>query len=328
MDSPRVLVFTADIDPTADHVVRHLIERRVPFARLDGSHFPQRLSMATTLGVSGPHGTGPGWSGTLEGLRKVDVSAVRSLYWRRPSQPKPAEALTGGERQWCVRQASHALWGLLRALPARLVNDPALVDAWESKPVNLAAAQACGLTIPPTLITNDPAAAADFASCYGPVVYKPLDGRGPRDADGLPTGAVYVTEVPPDLSGDPGIAATAHCFQQRVMDKDHDLRVTVVGDRVFAVEIRADDGAPLLDWRARYGSLEHRVGTLPAAETAAVARLMTRAGLHFATLDFVVRRGGQHLLVDVNPNGQFAWLEYETGLPISSAIADLLMEDA
>jgi hypothetical protein len=179
-DSPRVLVVTADVDPTADHVIRHLLERGVSFARLDGAHFPAELSLTATLGAAAEDGDG--WSGSMWGLREVDLTRLRSVYWRRPGDVRPAEALPVEQRQWCARQGRHALWGVLRALPVRLVNDPAAVETAESKPVNLAAARACGLAVPPTLITNRAEDVPPFAAAVGGrIVYKPLEGRGLRD---------------------------------------------------------------------------------------------------------------------------------------------------
>ncbi|HSV65748.1 MAG TPA: hypothetical protein VLJ59_07565 [Mycobacteriales bacterium] len=83
----------------------------------------------------------------------------------------------------------------------------------------------------------------------------------------------------------------------------------------------------LLDWRAHYADLDYRIGELPEPESLGVVRLLKHLGLHFATLDFVVEKHtGRHLLVDVNPAGQWAWLEYQAGVPISAALADRLTE--
>jgi len=57
-----------------------------------------------------------------------------------------------------------------------------------------------------------------------------------------------------------------------------------------------------------------------------VRELLRGLGLRFAATDFVVTPAGEWYFLDLNPNGQWAWIEQETGLPICAAIADALSE--
>jgi hypothetical protein len=53
--------------------------------------------------------------------------------------------------------------------------------------------------------------------------------------------------------------------------------------------------------------------------------LMDRLELNYGALDLIVTPGGEHVFLEVNPVGEFWWLERWAGLPISEAIADLLL---
>ena len=119
---------------------------------------------------------------------------------------------------------------MLESLPATWINSPSSVHRAEYKPRQLAHATVAGLAVPPTLITNDPSAVADFATRqpHG-IVTKTLYARMPRTPDGHLSGVVYTSDVPPDRYCDPTIATTAHLFQAKIAQKA-DLRVTVVGD--------------------------------------------------------------------------------------------------
>lgn len=317
----RILVLTADLDPTADLVLQRLLDDQIGFVRLDPVNFPTMLTLGARL-------TAGQWAGRLSGRRHVDLSAVRAVYYRRPGTPQPAARLGEEQRSWCRRQAEHGLLGVLHALPdVRWINDPRAADAADSKPVHLAVAARCGLAVPPTLVTNDPGQVADFATAAGGrIVVKALDARPPVDDTGRPTGVLYTTEVPPPLWSDPGIGLTAHLFQQLVEPKSHDVRVTAVGDRLFAVAIHTDSKAAALDWRADYSALTYHVCTVPDAVRSGVYELMTHLGLVFAALDFVIGPDGTWWAVDINPSGQWGWLELQTGVPISRALADLLKE--
>ncbi len=206
------------------------------------------------------------------------------------------------------------------------VGEPGRRGASARKPVHLAAAAACGLSVPATLLTSTPAAVARFAeSCGGRVVTKALYPRSPRTADGRLAGVLYTRRVPPDRWNDTSITATVHQFQAEITPRLYDLRAVAVDGRLFAAEIHAQSEAAALDWRADYRGLRYKPGRLPDDVSEGVHLLMDRLGLVFAVLDFVVDVDQTHHLVDLGPSAQWLWLEThgEAG-PISAAIADLL----
>ena len=117
------------------------------------------------------------------------------------------------------------------------------------------------------------------------------------------------------------VRVTPHLFQARV-DKVADLRVLVVGRHTFTVRIESD----LLDWRKDYNALTYAVDHLPDRVNAALLVYLERLGLVSGSFDLAVDRTGDHWWLELNPNGQWGWLETETGLPMSSAFAELLTQ--
>jgi glutathione synthase/RimK-type ligase-like ATP-grasp enzyme len=218
------------------------------------------------------------------------------------------------------------LGGVLMSLPCRWVNHPSRIADAEYKPVQLVAAARAGLRVPATVVTNDVSSARDFATGVGgPVVYKTLASPAVPDGDRL--GLIYTTGVDRDRLDDERIGLTAHLFQRR-MAKRRDVRVTIVGDRVFAVDIRVQ-GSPraMLDWRADYAAHRYEVTELPPDVEKRLVEMVHGLGLRFAAVDFVVDAEDQnegYVLVDVNPNGQWGWLQETTGLPVAAAVADEL----
>ncbi len=213
--------------------------------------------------------------------------------------------------------ARYGLGGVLASLPGCLyVNHPHRIGDAEFKPAGLTAAAAVGFQVPPTLLTTEPDAARAFIKRYGSIIYKPL--AAPAYFVGGVSNTVKVAEVALD-DIDEGIAGTAHLFQQRV-DKTADVRVTVIGDRVFAVRINCD----LLDWRTDYSRLRYTPVTPPPGITDALYAYLARFDLVFGAFDFAVDRQGTWWFLECNPSGQWYWLEPETGLPMLEAMADLL----
>jgi hypothetical protein len=80
-----------------------------------------------------------------------------------------------------------------------------------------------------------------------------------------------------------------------------------------------------IDWRG--GDPVHEVFVLPEHVEASIHRLMDSFGLNFASLDMIVTPEGEYVFLELNPNGQWLWLEFELGLPLVSSMADLLTTD-
>ncbi|MFC7386296.1 hypothetical protein [Sphaerisporangium rhizosphaerae] len=190
----------------------------------------------------------------------------------------------------------------------------------EHKPLQLATAQRAGFIVPATLITNRVEDARAFAVQHGPIIYKPLRSTSYVDPNGdLCT--IWTTLVDP-AELDETVNHTAHLFQAYVT-KHADLRVTVVGERVFCVQIDSD----LLDWRADYDRLTYRVVDPPSGLGERCMTYLRCCDLRFGAFDFALTEDGP-VFLECNPNGQWGWLEDQTGLPIARAVADLLLEDS
>jgi glutathione synthase/RimK-type ligase-like ATP-grasp enzyme len=253
---------------------------------------------------------------------------ISSVYFRRPTRFRLPEEMSAAERRFAAVEAKMGLGGVPMSLPCRWINHPSQVADAEYKPVQLVAAARAGLRVPATVVTNDPGSVQDFAaSVGGPVVYKTLASPAVPDGDQLRL--VYTTAVDQGRLDDERIGLTAHLFQRR-LTKKRDLRVTVVGERVFAVGIQVT-GSPRakLDWRADYAAHRYDVTELPPEVEKRLIEMLYRLGLRFAAVDLIVdtedqTEGDRYVLVDVNPNGQWGWLQEATGLPIAAAIADEL----
>jgi hypothetical protein len=167
-------------------------------------------------------------------------------------------------------------------------------------------------------VTNDVDQARRFVSRHGPTVYKPLYNSDYVDRDGRGL-TVWVEEVSAaDL--DPGVDLTMHLFQQRVA-KVADLRLTAVGDRLFAVRI---DGSPGLDWRRHYDDLRYSVVDTPLDVAKSVRGYLAEFGLAYGAFDFGLDARGRWHFYECNPNGQFAWFPDHVTSRITAAIADQL----
>ncbi|GII85483.1 hypothetical protein Ssi03_34730 [Sphaerisporangium siamense] len=126
------------------------------------------------------------------------------------------------------------------------------------------------------------------------------------------------TVAPDEISA--SINHAAHLFQRQV-EKIADVRVTVVGDKIFPVRI---DGASGLDWRRHYPELSYSLIEAPSPIAGAIRAYLDRLGLIFGAFDFALTREDEWIFLECNPNGQWAWFPEPIPARIASAIADHL----
>jgi glutathione synthase/RimK-type ligase-like ATP-grasp enzyme len=118
------------------------------------------------------------------------------------------------------------------------------------------------------------------------------------------------------------VALAPNMFQPYI-DKAFELRCVVIGETVFCARINSQaDDLTRKDWRA--GKRGHEIFALPEHVAAAILRLMASFRINFASIDMIVTPEGEFVFLELNPNGQWLWLEHELGLPLVSSMADLL----
>jgi len=201
------------------------------------------------------------------------------------------------------------------------------VWAAENKPLQLATARRLGLIIPETVVTNDPEEIrAAFVRFKGRMIVKPV--RTGFVDEGAEQYAVYTNQVMDYHLSKLESARLSPSIYQPLLDKLCDVRVTIVGKQMFVAEIDSQsDAQASVDWRRTSNpELPHRRSCLPPKVAQATLQLMSTLGLEFAALDFVRTPNNEYIFLEVNPNGQWLWLDDQLGFGISAAVAAWLMK--
>lgn len=191
------------------------------------------------------------------------------------------------------------------------------------------AAAGCGFRIPPSISTNDRDRILAFIDDNGEVVMKSL-----ADAKLIPRaemGEVVPTDVMTmdvDRADVAEAAATEFragpSFFQRKIAKDHELRVVVVDDEIFAFAIPSQDYEHTrTDWRYGNDVLAFTPCALPDDVACGVRTLMATLGLAMGSVDFIVDGDGDYWFLEVNPEGAWGWLDPIVSGGISDAVAQL-----
>jgi glutathione synthase/RimK-type ligase-like ATP-grasp enzyme len=310
------------LDPTCDVVVRELRRRGTPFVRLNTDEYPS-LIRATVRVVGNRVDRLLTWDNRR---RPADLGDIRVVWYRRPVPPRAPSDLADGLRKFVRDEAYDFLRGLWYSLDCPWVSPPDSIRKAEHKVFQLAIAARLGLPVPRTLVSNDPEHIRNFFStCPNGVVAKPVYMGFIDD----PPRSVFTTPITAtDLDDAESLRISPVIFQERV-HKIADVRVTVIGESLFAAEITSDLPDSIPDWRAAdAGKLRYAVHSLPSNVVEQCRALVRELGLEFGAIDLGLTRDGQYAFFEINPNGQWAWLEPETGLPLTATLVDLLQRHA
>lgn len=314
----KILIISHEFDPHVDFMVALLEEVGIPCIRWPTSFFPLKSSVSLEIA-----------DGQLDGLleiqgKTVALSEIRSVWYRQGFSSVVSVTLSANEQRFAEREANAAFSGVMRLLDSFWVNHPDKVRVASCKASQLGVAQELGFTVPKTLITNDPDKVREFfAKCDGQIVYKAfLSGFVPMAEKVCFTSPVLKEHLDKiDL-----IQTSSGIFQQNI-SKRVDLRITVIGRRVFAVEIHSQEHErSRQDWRAsNVETMRHCEHELPSQIENRCLRLLEHFGLAFGAIDMILTPDGQYVFLENNPTGQFGWVEGRTGLPLTAALAEMLI---
>ncbi len=301
-----------------------LARRGVEVARFSHASFPQHARLSLRYGNHGAT-----QRVAQVGDSRFDLARVTAVWYRRPQQPVVHDYLRAqATRPWVETQCNTLLESVWNAHAGLwLPGTPARIEQASSKVFQLDFARSLGLEIPPTLITNSPAEILEFYRQHrGKIVRKALKSADVFADDGARVRPFTYLVSRRDLAHVYG-SECCPTIVQAYVEKRIELRVTVVGQRVFAAEIDSQRANHTrYDWRHHdTAHTPHRTHELPVQLQQACVRMIADLGLLFGAIDMIVTPDSRYVFLELNPNGEYLWIESLTGLPISDAVCDLLV---
>jgi MvdD family ATP-grasp ribosomal peptide maturase len=319
-----VLIIThSDDNESVARVAEVIAQKGGHTIRFDTDRYPTDVRLTAYYGKSGDERL------TLTNEEgEFDLREVDSIWHRRISLGARLPAgLDKQLRHASLGEASAAAHGMLASLKAFRMDHLHHIRQAENKQLQLQVARELGLDIPRTLTTNDASAVCTFAeSCENGMVTKMLSSFAIyEEGNEL---VVFTNAVKPeDLADLSGLSLCPATFQESI-PKSLEIRATVVGQRVMSAAIDSQVSTRAThDWR-RDGlrMIENwQPYQLPLEVEEKILRLMNYFSLNYGAIDIILTPDGKHVFIELNPCGEFFWLERSPGLPISAAIADLLL---
>lgn len=317
-----VLMISTKLDPHVDAVLERLQAHGVPCFRLNSDHFHEEYRVTMTDGLTGTIQIDDKW-----GRSCIFPHEVRSVWMRKPEPSLPPPGVGDEGVINYVRDEMRELMGFL-PMDSRVpwINNPDENRRYQRKFPQLRLAQSLGLRVPRSIITNDPnQAAAFFDTCPNGAICKPML-MGSHYVEGEHRVA-YTRPVPlSEFSALRQSISLCPTYLQESIAKDHELRVTIIGDELYCCRIDSQgvSGAEQ-DWRAvDTAKLPHTIVPLPEKIDRALRAYLRQCNLRFGAFDLIVTPEGEYVFLELNPNGQWYWIELATGAPMADAMAYLL----
>jgi glutathione synthase/RimK-type ligase-like ATP-grasp enzyme len=241
----------------------------------------------------------------------VALGQVTAVYPRPYDTARVVEEGAAAPERERAHAFDQAVLAWLETTPARVVNRPSAMAANGSKPLQLMQLRDAGFRVPETLVTTDPAAAAEFHRRHREIVYKSVSGVRSRVARLRDQELARLDDV-------------AWCptqFQRYVAGREH--RVHVVGTEVFAVEVVCEAD----DYRypaAADAEPEIAATQIPAALADRCRRFAAAHALHLTGIDLRLGTDGEWYALEANPSPAFTYYEEASGQPLTAAVAELL----
>jgi glutathione synthase/RimK-type ligase-like ATP-grasp enzyme len=329
-----ILIVSDPLDGHVRLVTQRLQEKGGAVARIDLGEFPAE----STLSCSVENGRPAGFRARRP-RGDLDLTAVKTVWFRRLSDVRPDERLEGQDREFVAKETNAHLMSLGIALRERFCVNPIdralATDRGNGKVSQLEIARSLGLSVPRTLATNDPEHAREFVlSCKGGAIYKPFlaptrsRSLGP-DTKKKAWSTVFTTKIDEAALAKLDGVRLAPCIFQEYVPKAVELRVTVIGSKVFATEIHSQvSEKSAVDFRAHYdlGNTPYFAHELPRPIEEKILAVNRELGLVFGAHDLIKTPDGEYVFLEVNQQGQFLWLEEQTGQPLLDNFCELLLQ--
>lgn len=245
----------------------------------------------------------------------INLGQVGAVWNRRIRPLELHQELTDQTaRLFAWSECNEALLGSWYSLRCFWMNPPTADEISQRKIRQLQVARSLGLSIPETIVTNDPVVARDFILLHGPgqVIRKAFRNipQAPRET------SLVANE---DLAIIDSVRYAPVIFQ-RFVPANLDLRVTIIESEIFAAAIRSQPEHKV-DYRLHLGSAEVTPYQLPDDVASKLLGLMKAFDLKFGAIDLRVTPQGEHVFLEVNPAGEYLFISERTGQPIPAAIA-------
>ncbi|MHB0865321.1 MAG: hypothetical protein ACYC1Y_00210 [Minisyncoccota bacterium] len=256
---------------------------------------------------------------------RLQIQDIDIAWYIRESSDDAGEADASLEIRFAENESRRAFLSFVSVLNCKWVNrKESIIRVSSNKLYQQQIAQHCGLKTPQTIISNDPESVMAFSSKERGLLLKTL---GYMKLDAAGNDFLYSERFShEELLSSPDAIQACPIFAQQYVEKRYEYRVMVIGNQVLACRIDSQ-ASPMTktDWRHYdFDNVEHVRAELPVEVQQKLLRFMQKIELNYGAIDLIETPDGEYVFLEVNPCGQWGWIEHYAELSIPQAVANML----
>jgi glutathione synthase/RimK-type ligase-like ATP-grasp enzyme len=303
-----ILIITHKQDFTADFVIEKLNNRGVKYYRFNCEDI---ASIDYSFENKGNFT-----------LSINELNKYKSVWFRRTKLPDIV--MTNDSEKLFVLSDYDSLFDNVFANinTERWLSKPKFVYEAENKLLQLKIASEIGFKVPNTIVTQSKKRLNKFISDNNNnIIIKPIRQGRIKTNNSFKT--VFTNKISNEIIDKLDDFDLTPCIFQEYIEKKYELRVTVVNDKVFSAKVDSQSLTETsIDWRKK--KIPFVNYELPAEIALKCVEILKKLNLSFGAIDLIKDINDNYIFLEINPNGQWAWIEMETGLPISEEIINYL----
>ena len=314
-----LLVVTNKTDLACDYLILRLKERGIPFIRLNTEDLGSRYHVDLCLSNSAV-----GFELRFDRGLTLTPERIRAVYFRQPLTPHTPNGTAASDKEFVRAEMTETLRSLWRLIDEdKWLNHPRRLWAASNKIEQLQVAVELDLNVPDSLVTSSAPSAREFyRRHHGHVICKAVKHGFVHHQN---TVTVATTQrISHDFFDNFHHYTPVPMLYQREIQKIFDVRVIVIRDHVFATAIHSQaHDETLVDWRVWDVcdfDLKHEAITLPDTVSNGCRRITQHYGLNYSAIDLAYSKDGRYYFFELNPNGQWAWIERKVGYRVRDAL--------
>jgi len=297
-------MITSSYDKTCNYLISKYPNYK--FFRFDVDDFSKYSVTCTVRGFE-----------ITRGDHSVDSNSCLSIYFRKPALENLDGVFDTKYHSYVHKETYSVIEGLVEAFDGTVLTKPSIMRKANNKVYQASLVEKAGFITPNMAITNSPNELEGFTKRQGiikPVAIGDITTNSTKEF-------VQTNKIDPIFETD--IFKYSPSYLQDYIEKDYEVRITIIDGNVFPVKIISENN---VDWRKPNNNVTYEVYSINDDIKHKCLHFMELCDMKFGCFDFIIKADVWYFL-EMNANGQWAWLEFETGLKISDAIIDYLTSE-
>lgn len=299
----KILIFTSSYDKTCDYLIKKY--SNVNFFRFNLDFFSTYDVVVSSDGF------------IIKSINnEIDSLSCKSIYFRKPVCEILDGVFDDKYHPFVHRETYSLIEGITESFFGRCLTKPSIMRRANNKVFQAILSKKIAFNLPNASITNDKNLLTNLKD--EDYIVKPLSTG--TVIDGNKKEFVQTNII--DSSYDTSKLKYSPIYLQEYINKDYEVRVTFINNAYFPVKIVSENN---VDWRKPNNKVTYQICEMPNEIVAKCFNFLNSCDMIFGCFDFLVKDNEWYFL-EMNANGQWAWLEFEVGCNISDEIVGFLNE--